>query len=244
MDPNQNPQQPQPYQPDQPPQPQDQWPQTPQPQTQPQPEQQFQQQPQPFPAAQPVPPASQENPGQILGIVSIVMIFVFPLLGIILGALSRNKSKAAGMPSGLGTAGMIINIVVTVIGLIVGVLFFILVIAAAGSEANTSGSFSTSDSSFSAESNVSSEAATVAKYAEAYKTKAGDYPRTTSDFDTYPESQIPDDITVFSMMFTSTAVTYLYCDTGAAQVVYLGDSDEDKRITALGTASSSVACKE
>ncbi len=201
-----------------------------------------------FPAAQPVTSAPQENPGQTLGIVSIVMIFVFPLLGIIFGAMSRSKSKAAHMPSGLGTAGLIINIIVTVIGFIVATLFFVFVIAA-GSEAiengtiTSSGKIDVSNEVSSAADSPADNAALVAKQAEAYRAKAGDYPKSKRDFATYPESQLPSDMAVFSMLFSNNVVTYLYCGTGSAQVVYLGDSEDDKRITALGTASPTKTCE-
>lgn len=96
--------------------------------TQPQP--QTPQNPQPSPQA----PAG-ENPGQLFGILSIVMIFVFQPLGIVFGYLSRKKSKEANMPTGLGTAGLVINSILVGIGLIV-VVFTIIILALAGSSGN------------------------------------------------------------------------------------------------------------
>lgn len=85
--------------------------------------------PQPFDQTtvpqQPVPPTSpapqtatnQENPGQTLGIVSIVLSFVgLSLIGLILAVISRKKSKAAGASTTLGTVGLVLGIVFTVIG--------------------------------------------------------------------------------------------------------------------------------
>lgn len=66
---------------------------------------------------------SSENPGQVLGIISIVLDLVgFAVLGIILGVISRNKSKEAGQSTTLGTVGMWLGI--AVVALVV--LFFLL----------------------------------------------------------------------------------------------------------------------
>lgn len=73
-----------------------------------------------------------ENPGQTLGIISIILPFVgFSLVGIVLGAISRHKSKQAGMSASLGTVGLIISIVVTVLAALITTLWIVLVIAAA-----------------------------------------------------------------------------------------------------------------
>lgn len=69
-----------------------------------------------------------ENPGQALGIISIILSFVgFSLIGLILGAISRNKSKAVGAPTTLGTVGLVLGIVFTAIS----IFFFILMSLAA-----------------------------------------------------------------------------------------------------------------
>ena len=220
-------------------------------------------QPQPY---QPVPPVyaqQQDNPGQVFGILSIVMIFVFPLLGIVFGALSRSKSKAANMPTGLGTAGLIVNIIITVISTLVVGLFILLAIigAAASTDTATDSDSSVFESTVSTTSTDSSTSGTttstssnpdlgalakrVKTYAEAYKAKAGDYPKNTDDFADYAESALPADVkskVYSSYLIMSTSLTYIYCGAGSAQVVYLGNSKEDKRITALGTASTTEVC--
>ena len=62
---------------------------------------------------------STENPGQLFGILSIVADFIgLAVVGIVLGVLSRNKSKAANQATTLGTVGMVLGIVFTVLGLI------------------------------------------------------------------------------------------------------------------------------
>lgn len=88
---------------------------------------------------QPLPPQQQqpagysvENPGQTLGIISIILPFVgFSVVGIVLGAISRSKSKQAGMSTSLGTVGLIISIIVTVLATLITTLWIVLVIAAA-----------------------------------------------------------------------------------------------------------------
>lgn len=100
---------------------------------------------------QPVPPAPQtypgqpgvqyaqpmENPGQTTGIVGLVLNFLgITIGGIILGAISRNKSKAAGMSTTLGTISLVWGIIATVIGAIVITLMIIGIILAA-SESST-----------------------------------------------------------------------------------------------------------
>ena len=140
--------------------------------------------PQAAPAGQ-APVQTGENPGQVLGIVSIVLSFLgLSIVGIILGVISRKKSKAANASTTLGTVGLILGIIGTVIGFLI----------------------------------------------------------TISDFEKYKESTIPSDVDVNGSMYTNTAVTYVYCGPGAAQVVYLGKTTDDKVITALGTASKTEEC--
>ena len=199
-----------------------------------------QQNSQPVLPTQPNSPIPQENPGQTLGIVSIIMIFVFPLLGIVFGVMSRNKSKAVGMPSGLGTTGMVINIVVTALSVVLAILFIVLVVMAGASESSKS----TPSSNYPLqEAGLSGVAKEVAKRAGAYKLQTGDYPKSTTDFDKYTQSTLPTDIEVFSsLLLTSKSLTYIYCGQGAAQIVYLGNSEDDKRITAIGSASTTEVC--
>ncbi len=87
----------------------------------------------PAPSIQPQAVApSAENPGQTLGIISIVVtVLGFGLVGLILGVLSRNKSKAANMSTTLGTVGLVLGIISTVVGFLVGIFLVIGIIAAA-----------------------------------------------------------------------------------------------------------------
>lgn len=110
--------------------------------TAPQPHQHAAPQPQPY---QPAPPAPQgypaqpgmayappmENPGQTLGIIGLILnFFGIAIGGIILGVMSRNKSKAVGMSTALGTISLVWGIIATVLVSLV-IIFWIILVAAA-----------------------------------------------------------------------------------------------------------------
>ncbi len=80
-------------------------------------------------------PTHREDPGKVLGILSLVFIVLFPLVGAILGFIGRKKSREAGFDGQLGNIGFIINTVLTVLGLIWIVVIFI---AALSSPSTTS----------------------------------------------------------------------------------------------------------
>lgn len=186
----------------------------------------------------------------IIGIIVSVLLGV-GLAGIVLGVVSRNKSKAANMPTTLGTISLVIGIIQTVIALIV--VFFIVIMAlVAASNPDYSDSSSSSSSPSSGDSSelstkdedkLAQNAKRVVRYAEAYYANKGDYPKNVSDFKEYPESTLPSDIDIYSsLLLTNTSLTYIYCGQGSAQIVYLGETKEDKRITPLGSASSTEVC--
>lgn len=64
------------------------------------------------------PPA--DYPGKTLGLVGLILAIVAPLIGLIVSLIARSQSKAVGMPNGKAKAGIIVGLVLTVIGLIVG----------------------------------------------------------------------------------------------------------------------------
>ncbi len=211
-------------------------------------------QPTAFPA-QPAatPQVSLENPGQTLGIVSIVLSFFgLSLIGIILGIVSRNKSKAVGASTTLGTVGMVIGIIGSVLAVLTfGFFIFLAIVGASISESDTkdvdvfSSSQSSSSESSTSTSDLADQAAVVASKAEAYKAKVGTYPEYKSDFDKYPESTIDSDIYLYTMFVSNQNVSYLSCSKDTAQVVYYKDaSGTDLDITALGGASSTEPCVE
>ena len=95
----------------------------------------------PSPASAGVPQTG-ENPGQLFGILSIIATVPLGIgiAGIILGILSRNKSKAANASTTLGTIGLVLGIISVVLGLIIGVFIMLSIIAAANDPSMSSGS--------------------------------------------------------------------------------------------------------
>ncbi|WP_309708579.1 hypothetical protein [Pseudolysinimonas sp.] len=77
--------------------------------------------PAPAPAPGPAPVAD----GKTLGIVGLVLAFVFSLAGLIVSIIARKQSKAAGVENTPATIGIIVSI----IGLVIGVIAIIANIA-------------------------------------------------------------------------------------------------------------------
>ena len=108
---------------------------------------------QPQPAYAPQQPAPQqinihvaENPGHTLGIVGLVLnFFGINIGGIILGVMSRNKSRQVGMSPTMGTISLIWGIIGTVIGFLIMIFVIFLMFVGAVSSASTSTSSSYSD---------------------------------------------------------------------------------------------------
>lgn len=108
----------------------------------------------PQPQMQPQMPPQQgvpmENPGQTLGIVGIVLNFLgITLGGIILGVMSRNKSRQYGMSTTLGTISLVWGIIATVF-VVLGFIILVVVgfLAAASTPSSTSSTSTSNTSSF------------------------------------------------------------------------------------------------
>lgn len=83
-----------------------------------QPETPMQQPAAPQPTTPPAAPAGEENPGKVLGIISIVTaVLGMGLVGLVLGIIGLKKSKKVGMGNGLAVAGIVLSIVSIVIGI-------------------------------------------------------------------------------------------------------------------------------
>ena len=72
----------------------------------------------PAPAAAPV----AAEPGKGLSIAAIILAFLMPLIGLILGIVAIVQSKKAGRKNGLALAAVIIGAVLIVVGIIVWIL--------------------------------------------------------------------------------------------------------------------------
>lgn len=71
-----------------------------------------------------------EDPGKTLGIVGLVLAFVFALAGIIVSAIALKKSKEAGFKNTIAKVGLILSIVFLVIGIITSIALFAATFAA------------------------------------------------------------------------------------------------------------------
>lgn len=66
-----------------------------------------------------------EDPGKTLGIIGLILAFLFGIAGLVISIIARSKSKAAGYSNGLAVAGIIvsiINMIVTTV-LVVSIVF-------------------------------------------------------------------------------------------------------------------------
>ena len=83
--------------------------------------------PTPAPAPAPAAPGA-VVPGKTLGIVGLVLAFVFAVAGLIVSLIARSQSKAAGVKNTPATVGIVLSIIFIVIYII---YFVIIGIAAA-----------------------------------------------------------------------------------------------------------------
>ena len=74
------------------------------------------------PAPAPVPAAAPASDGKTLGIVGLILAFVFSLAGLIVSLIARSQSKKAGVQNTPATIGIVISILGLVIGLIVAIV--------------------------------------------------------------------------------------------------------------------------
>lgn len=61
-----------------------------------------------------------EDPGKTLGTVGLVLAVIASWIGLIVSVVAFKKSKAAGFTNGIAKAGIVVGIITTVIGVIVG----------------------------------------------------------------------------------------------------------------------------
>ena len=73
-------------------------------------------------APAPVPAAAPAVPGKTLGIVALIVSFFFSVVGLILGIVASNQSKAAGVPNTPAKVAIILGIVFTVLYILIWVV--------------------------------------------------------------------------------------------------------------------------
>jgi hypothetical protein len=86
----------------------------------------------PAPAPTPAAPASD---GKTLGIVGLVLAFLFSLAGLIVSLIARGQSKRAGVTNTPATVGIVISI----IGIVLTLIWIIVAIAGAAALLSTCG---------------------------------------------------------------------------------------------------------
>ncbi|HRJ06732.1 MAG TPA: hypothetical protein PK096_01770 [Candidatus Saccharibacteria bacterium] len=199
----------------------------------------------PQPTAEPVPMAAQppaappiSNPGKTLGIVGIVLSFVFlQLIGIVLSIISTVKSTQAKASPTLGIIGIVLN----AIGLVfVPIMVMIMLVAHNGIQERAKLAA------------AESTASAVAKRAEAYYALEGKYPATIDDFADHDESKLveggkPLSVTDGVPMHYED-VQYEVCGPSGAHVVYYdptvgGTSNETLVDVPLVNASRAADCR-
>ena len=82
----------------------------------------------PVPAAAPAPVAA---PGKTLGIVALVLAFVAPLIGAILGFVAKAQSKPAGVKNTPATVAIVLGLIFTVLWILLIVVVPIVTLGAA-----------------------------------------------------------------------------------------------------------------
>ena len=170
------------------------------------------QQPVQQPSAHYAPPSvspSPKNPGQVLGVIGIILPFLLLApIGLVLSIVSVVKSKKAAASPVLGIVGIVLN----VIGLIsVGILVAITLTAYSGIQQRAN------------DSHAQIRAVYVEKKAEAYNVQFSSYPQTIEDFNKTVESSIDDSTVHFvnQAPTDSSSIWYAPCGQTGAQITYL-----------------------
>jgi preprotein translocase subunit SecG len=65
-------------------------------------------------------------PGKTLGIVGLVLAFVFTLAGLVVSIIAFNQSKAVGIKNTPAKVGIILSVVFIVLGIILGIVSAVL----------------------------------------------------------------------------------------------------------------------
>lgn len=88
---------------------------------------------QPYAAAPPPaygPPAGGSEPGKTLGIIALVAVFFFSLVGLILGYVARSQSKKAGIKNTPATVAIVLGWIFIVLSIIATIIILAVVIPA------------------------------------------------------------------------------------------------------------------
>ncbi len=87
------------------------------------------------PAPTPAPGPAPVSDGKTLGIVGLVLAFVFSIAGLIVSIIANNQSKAAGVENTPASIGIILSIIFLVLGVIGTIIYVVAIAALVGSGA-------------------------------------------------------------------------------------------------------------
>ena len=79
--------------------------------------------------------APAEDPGKTLGIVGLVLCFVFSIAGLIVSIIAKKKSEAAGFTNTPAKVGVILGWIFTILGVIGFIIYIIAIVALVNSGA-------------------------------------------------------------------------------------------------------------
>jgi hypothetical protein len=81
------------------------------------------------------PPPGTDYPGKTLGIVGLILAFVFTIAGLVCSIIAYSQSRRAGYKNGIALAGIIVSAAFIVIGVIIAIVVIGLIAAACTSGA-------------------------------------------------------------------------------------------------------------
>ena len=85
------------------------------------------------PAPTPAPGPAPVSDGKTLGIVGLVLAFVFSIAGLIVSIIANNQSKAAGVQNTPAKVGIVLSIIFLVLGVIFTIIYFVAIAAVVSS---------------------------------------------------------------------------------------------------------------
>ena len=89
------------------------------------------------PAPAPAPGPAPVSDGKTLGIVGLVLAFVFSLAGLIVSIIANNQSKAAGVQNTPAKVGIVLSIIFLVLSVIFTIIYVAVIGAAVSSGMTT-----------------------------------------------------------------------------------------------------------
>lgn len=178
------------------------------------------------------PVSAPKNPGQVTGIIGIVLSFIFLApIGLILSIVSIVQSKNANQSTVLGIVGVILNF----LAIIGGFIALALMITAYNGVQDRA-----------QESSRQAGAGSLIRHAEAYNTLEGEYPENIAQMNANPKTKLDaptgDYQYVDGQPTSSKEVGYKRCANDGAQVYYFKAGESRPAILPLGNERGISVC--